>query len=161
MKITPYNRFFFSNAISIFMLIFFLLNIFSAYAGLNNSYPPIRKCLFLYPANSTVLSKAESNDLKSLGNSIFVSGLKYDKISVDSISTTLMAGYDLLILPSASAKSLTTKQVSKVKQALVSGINLLFFGTSPLTKELGIALQENPIQISQIRDLQFPDQTLY
>ncbi len=144
------------------LLAIILLLVFSPGDVINaQHFQAVKKCLFVNPPHSVKLSNAESNDLKSLGNSIFVSGLIFDKISADSLSPGTMANYNLLILPAVSAKSLSPKQLTVVDEALMSGVNLLFFGPSQLQEKLGIKLQENPISINQIRDFQFPDLTLY
>ena len=137
------------------------LTAISAFPSGNPHFQPVKKCLFVNPSHLVKLSKTESNDMKSLRNSIMVSGLNYDKITVDSLTPGKLTGYDLLIIPVASAKSLTTIQLTFIKDQLNSGLNLLFDGVSRLNKELGISLHEKPLSVSHIRDLQFPDILLY
>ena len=152
----------FSNSHTVFIpVVLICLAVFSGYTAQGQHLQEVKKCLFVNPPHSAKLSVAESNDLKSLENSIFVSGLKYDKISADILTNDRMAGYNLLVLPAACAKSLSPTQIVMVKKALHSGVNLLFFGPSRLNEELGIKLLEKPISVSQIRDMQFPDLTLY
>jgi len=152
--------FFISRAI-LFTAFINTVTVFPADASKEQQFQEIKKCLFVNPARSAVLSKVESNDLKSLRNSVFVSGISFDEITGSRLTSGEMAGYNLLIIPAATAKALSAKQLSDIKNALNSGLNLLFDGVTPLSQELGITLQEKPQSISQIRDLQFPDNILY
>lgn len=145
----------------LFLIHVFLITSFSCFSSNEPHFQAVKKCLFVNPCHQEKLSKEEHNDLKSLRNSILVSGLNFKEISADSLTAGKLFGFDLLIIPVASAKSLTTKQLFIVKKALNSGMNLLFDGVSQLNKEVGIALLEEPILIKRAVDLQFPDINLY
>jgi hypothetical protein len=138
-----------------------LLIIFTVNAASGQQFQPVKKCLFINPAKSTKLSIAGSHDLKSLRNSIFVSGIPFDETTTDSLTPGKFADYDLLIIPAASAKNLSATNLSLVKNALNSGVNLLCFEVTRLNEELGIKLQEKLISVRRIRDLQFPNIPLY
>jgi len=139
----------------------FVLTVYSGHAAMCQQFQPVRKCLFINPPRSAKLSTAGSYDLKSLRNSIFVSGIPFDETTTDSLTSGKLAKYDLFILPAAAAKSLSAKNLSFVKNAMNSGVNLLCFGVTRLNEELGIKLHEKSISVRRIRDLQFPDIPLY
>ncbi len=146
------------------ILLLTLLNMWMFYSGhaiTDQHFQKVKKCLFLNPNHLVVLTKEESNDLKSLKNSVFVSGINFDQTITDSLTPGKLAAYDLLIIPVAAAKKLSAKQLSVVKQALNTGMNLLFDGVSQLNEELAIRLQDKSQAVTRIRDIQFPDLQLY
>ncbi len=140
---------------------FYILPAPSVYPAAPPKFQALKKCLFVTPLRLANLSKAELNDFKSLRNSVFVSGINFDEIPSDSLSSSALGGYDLLIVPVASANELSLKQLSMMKDALKSGINLFFDGVSRLNDELGITLSAKPQMVSRIRCLLFPDIPLY
>jgi hypothetical protein len=150
----------------IFRLVFLpvfisLLAEYQCYSAPNLLFQPLKKCLFVNPPQASALLKAESNDLKSLRNSLFISGINFDEITSDKLLANKLTGYDLLIIPVATAKNLSLKQISTLKDALYSGVNLLFDGVSKLNEALAITLQKESIEVNQIHDLQFPSTQLY
>ncbi len=147
--------------LTIFLVFISLLTGNPCYSATSQQFQPVKKCLFLSPAQLSGLSIAENNDLKAIWHSIFVSGINFEEITSDKISTTKLTGYDLLIVPAATAKSLSIKQISILKDLINSGTNLLFDEASKLSNELGIVLQKEFIAVKQIRDLQFPIMPLY
>jgi hypothetical protein len=138
-----------------------LLIVASGQVALGQHFQPVRKCLFINPPRLAKLSIADSNDLKSLKNSIFVSGIPFDETTTDSLTPGKFAAYDLLIIPAASAKDLSTKNLSLVTNAINAGANLLFFGVTQLNDAVGINLHAKSIRVRRIRDLQFPEIPLY
>ncbi len=130
-------------------------------AATAQQFKPIKKCLFVVPGQSTHLSAAENNDIRSLQKSIYVSGIACDEIAVYSVSKYKLSGYDLIIVPAATARKLSGQQLKIIGEAVKQGSNLLFDGVSPLNQELKVDLSESTVTISRIRDLQFPSIPLY
>lgn len=124
--------------------------------GLNH----ISKILFLNTSNVNA-STQEKNDVASLKNSLFISGLGFNEIASDKISLTDLTGYDLIVIPCSSAKELNPKDLELVKKAVTSGTNLLFDGVSNLNIYLNINIQKSGVKVTRIRDLQFKDNLLY
>ncbi len=122
---------------------------------------PLKKCLFVAPGHSTQLSFAESNDIKSLRTSIYISGIAFDEIALNALSKSGISGYDLIVVPAATAHKLSRQQLKIIGEAVKQGSNLLFDGVSPLNQELEVDLCDPTITISRIRDLQFPSIPLY
>jgi hypothetical protein len=121
----------------------------------------IKKIVFIQPSANASISKSEKNDLLSLQNSLRVAGIDFSEIGTNQLSSVNMKDYEVIVLPNASAKSLTDAEVKLVADAVKSGAELLFDSISKLNAALGIVHQHEIINISGIRDLQFPKNHLY
>lgn len=129
--------------------------------ALAQSFQAVKKCLFIYPSKSAQLTPAEKNDMLALQNSVYVSGIAFNKVNISRLTSEKLEKYDLLIVPAATASGLTTAQTDLLAAAVRKGGNLMFDNISKLNDELGIRLHEKNIQIRRVRDLQFPTTTLY
>src|ERR1035437_423463 len=129
-----------------------------------NSKPGITsipKLIFINPVDTSVISREENNDVKSLKRSLLVVGFKVTETSAAKLSKVNLQDYSLMILPYASAKDLKDDDVKLITGALTSGVNLLFDGISKLNQALEIKTLKSNITVSQIRDLNFSKNPLY
>jgi hypothetical protein len=126
-------------------------------AGLNRIY----RIAFIQPSDTSKLSKEEKNDLKSLKKSLDVAGFRYKEVSVERIGSDKFSNYDIAILPFAAAKELKPDGIKALKDAVESGLKLLFDGITDINDALGIQILQKNIVISKIRDMQYPDDVLY
>ncbi|MDP4209472.1 MAG: hypothetical protein Q8928_11730 [Bacteroidota bacterium] len=120
----------------------------------------VMKVLYVGPSDLKSLSREELNDVKSLKNSLFISGIRFKETQVDKLTKLNLRTFDVIIIPYVSGGKLNDAEASKVTEAVNQGTNLLFAGNTKMNKLLGVELRSKKVVVSQIRDLQFPDDTL-
>src|SRR6266568_4119914 len=93
----------------------------SKMAGL--SHPA--KILFVNP-NASGLTIEETNDVASLKNSLFIAGFDVTEVSANMFNSLKISIFDVLIIPSASAKELNQESAVRIKKAVNAGTFLVF-----------------------------------
>jgi hypothetical protein len=121
----------------------------------------IKKVLVINPRGLQKISAEEKNDLSSLKYSLFIGAVNFSETTVDGIDTLDLTRFDLLVLPYASAKSLSEQEVNLIKDAVYKGSYILLDGITRLAETLQINLLKKPIPVTRIQDLQFPENTLF
>jgi hypothetical protein len=121
----------------------------------------VPKLLFITPSVVSGILPEELNDLKSLKNSLSIAGFSLTEMVSEDIVPGKLQGFDIIVLPYASAKSLNSIQLETVAKAVKSGVNLIFDGNSQLTKVLNIRHKSDSISVSTVRDLKYSKDTLY
>jgi hypothetical protein len=144
-----------------FLLVPLIINCSSANKEQKLEITELPKIIFINPADTGVISKAENNDVKSFKRSLEVIGFKVTEVSVSKLSETKLLDYSLIILPYAAAKDLSEENIKNIAGALTAGVNLLFDGVSKLTQTIEIKTLRNNINVSKIRDLNFSNKPLY
>lgn len=119
----------------------------------------IPKLAFIMPPKSANVLPGELNDLKSLRHSLLVAG--FSVTEVNSISSGKLNGFDILVIPFASAKILINSELEIIKNVVRSGTNLIFDGNSLLTEALNIRHLKDSITVSNTRDLRYSNNKLY
>lgn len=120
----------------------------------------VKQLAFILPA-SPVKDAREAHDLSSLKFSLSVSGAKYNEISTAELKEKDLRDYDIIVLPHAAAKELTSDSIAHIKEAVLSGSGIMFDGVSRLNDEFNIEVEEDPISVKQIRDYQYPELPLF
>lgn len=72
-----------------------------------SAFKELTTVVFILPNDTANLSVFEKNDLYSLQHVFNVSGIKYSEISVEEIMSVQLSNYSIIVVPYASAKSLT------------------------------------------------------
>lgn len=120
----------------------------------------ISDVVFINPALGGA-NGSETRDADSLKFSLSVAGVKFSEINQREIRSVDLRNFDIIILPYGAAKSLKDEDVRLIKEAVSSGSNIVFDGPSKLMDEMGIELQQEAVNVKQIRDYQFPELPLY
>jgi len=104
---------------------------------------------------------ADAHDLQSFRFSLSVAGIKFKDIKSADIAGMDLRDYDIIVVPLASAKTLSPDAIAHIKEAVGSGAGLVFDGASKINDAFDIKNAEDPIKVKQIRDFQFPDIPLF
>jgi hypothetical protein len=125
--------------------------------GLNR----ISKLVLIVPSDTSSLTIAEKNDLKSLKNVLLVVGIHPVEVMSKNIRTTKLSDYQSILLPFASTREMKGADMDTLAKAVQSGTNILLDGASKLTEHFGIKMERENINVNIIGDTHFSHDTLY
>jgi len=151
---------------SFFPSLFFLAFLFSNGNSIGNdaislTINRIPKIVFINPSKLSGILKEEENDLKSIRNSLVVAGFALNDLNAFDISPKNLLGFDIIVLPFASAKGLSGDEMRYITEAIKSGANIVFDGKSKVTELLDIKHVADSIKIICTRDLRYSKHKLY
>jgi len=133
----------------------------AAFSQANTFLNKPNKIALIVPNEHETLSVHERNDMKSLRESILVSGISFEEIGMDQLYKKPLKSYDLLVLPFASADRLSDKQKKFMIKALRSGVNIFTDSITAFSSAAGIKMAQDAIDVAQIRDNFLPNDTLF
>ena len=120
----------------------------------------VMKFLIIVPSKR-VNNIEEKNGISAFRTSLETAGIKAAILPTDRVSAEMLQAYDIIFVPLASAKELDSKKIGIIRDAVKSGKGLVFDGVSDLVGAVGLKLKSQPIEIEEIRDLQFTNILLY
>jgi len=105
-------------------------------------------------------SRPDSIDQASFGGALESMGFSYSVIDAGEFRPTNLDGMNLLVVPHASALTLSPLQLKAIMSSVRSGMSLITDGPSPLLTALGIDLRKAQ-RVSVVLDRLLPDMTLH
>jgi len=115
----------------------------------------------LIPCNANSLPIAEKNDLTSLKSVLTIAGIRFTEVSDSALKACSLSGYNLVVVPFASAKMLDDSSMQIILKSVKSGNRIFTDGPSTLASKLGVTFMPTAITVSHIRDSHFSGSTLY
>ncbi len=115
-----------------------------------------------YPVKTTLLWDSDATgpaaiDQESFSSALSASGYDVDKIEYQNLTEEEVGTFSLLVIPWATARTLSGEEVGRIAGAVRGGISLITDGESPLSAALGIRLGE-PVHVETLQDHLFVNQ---
>jgi hypothetical protein len=121
-----------------------------------NSLPVLMKAVLITPAAQAPMGREESNDLGAFRTSLSVAGVPCAEVPAGQLTSQGLSGYDIIVVPFITAKTLKPSEKELLLAAVNAGSHVILDGPSALAAGIGIELEDEPVDVEQVRDLQFP-----